>query len=294
MSNKLTCQSEYGKLKSLFIKRPEAALRNQALIDSQWQMLNYLDSPDLSKAIIEYDAFELFFKNNEIELSYFSENEEVTIDSIYCRDASIATDHGIILCNMGKGARLPEPQASGQDYESCGVNILGQISAPGTLEGGDVAWLDSNTLAVGHGYRSNDEGFSQLKIILQAFGINMIQVDLPHYRGRNDVFHLMSIFSPVDKDLAVVYSPLMPVRFREQLMSRGYDLIEVPEDELDSLGCNVMAVAPRKCIMVDGNPITKKRLEDSGCEVFAYQGEEISIKGGGGPSCLTRPLWREV
>ena len=123
-------------------------------------------------------------------------------------------------------------------------------------------------------------------------GIDVVVADLPHYRGVEDVFHLMSILSPVDKDLAVVYSPLMPIRFRNLLLDMGYELVEVPDTEFESMGCNVLAVGPRKCIMVSGNPITRNALEAAGCEVTTYKGGEISVKGGGGPTCLTRPLHR--
>ena len=102
----------------------------------------------------------------------------------------------------------------------------------------------------------------------------------------------MSILSPVDKDLAVVYSPLTPVAFRNELLDRHYQLIEVPEQEFDSMGCNVLAIAPRQCILVNGNPRTRLALENAGCRVIEYQGAEISLKGGGGPTCLTRPLER--
>ena len=170
--------------------------------------------------------------------------------------------------------------------------MLGTITAPGTLEGGDVAWLDEHTLAVGHTYRTNEEGIKQLTTLLQPLGVEVITVPLPHYKGPEDVFHLMSILSPVDKDLAVVYSPLMPIVFRNLLLKRGYQLVEVPDEEFESMGCNVLALAPRECLMVDGNPKTKAALENAGCKVTVYKGEEISVKGGGGPTCLTRPIYR--
>ena len=138
------------------------------------------------------------------------------------------------------------------------------------------------------------EGINQLIALLEPHGIKVLIVDLPHYKGPSDVFHLMSILSPVDKDLMVVYSPLMPISFRNTLIDMGNSLIEVPEKEFDSMGCNVLAIAPRECVMVDGNPISKLKLEEAGAIVHTYKGLEISVKGGGGPTCLTRPLLREV
>jgi len=198
----------------------------------------------------------------------------------------------MILCNMGKLDRINEPLSQRQVFIEDDIPILGEIKTPGTLEGGDVAWLDKKTLAVGHTYRTNEGGIKQLKKLLEPKGIEIIIAELPHYKGQQDVFHLMSILSPVDKDLAVVYSPLMPIKFRNELLKRGFEFIEVPDDEFESMGCNVLAISPRQCIMVKGNPITKKRLEDAGCNVKTYKGKEISVKGGGGPTSLTRPLIR--
>lgn len=289
---KLTAHSEYGVLESVFIKKVRDAFVDEYTIDANWEDLNYLGKPDLSKAITEYEQFIQLLKNQKTTIHYLPHDYNVGMDSMYCRDASISTDAGMILCNMGKGQRSTEPEASKKAFEEAGLKILGSITAPGTIEGGDVAWLDENTLAVAHGYRSNDQGFEQLGKLLEPLGVELIQVDLPHYKGMSDVFHLMSIFSPVDKDLAVVYSPLMPVRFRAELIKRGYELVEVPTEEFESMGCNVLAIAPRKCMMVKGNPITQARLAAAGCEVYAYEGLEISVKGGGGPTCMTRPILR--
>ncbi len=287
-----TCHSDIGKIKSLFIKDVEQAFISDAHIDQYWKELNYTGKPDLSNAIKEYASFQSILRMKGAEIYLLPEDASVNMDSIYCRDASIATDGGMILCNMGKPARKNEPLAETKAFEANGIKVLGTITAPGTLEGGDVAWLDEHTLAVGHSYRTNQEGIRQLTTMLQPLGVQVITVPLPHYKGVSDVFHLMSILSPVDTNLAVVYSPLMPIVFRNLLMQRGYQLIEVPDNEFESMGCNVLALAPRECLMVDGNPVTKAALEHAGCKVTVYKGEEISVKGGGGPTCLTRPIRR--
>ena len=147
-------------------------------------------------------------------------------------------------------------------------------------------------MAVGHTYRTNQEGIRQLTTLLQPLGVEVITVPLPHYKGSSDVFHLMSILSPVDVNLAVVYSPLMPIVFRNFLLQRGHQLVEVPDEEFETMGCNVLALAPRECLMVAGNLRTKAALENAGCKVTVYKGKDISVKGGGGPTCLTRPIYR--
>ena len=291
---KVTRHSEYLKLASVYLKSAKNSFLSEEELSEHWETLQYLSKPNFKKSLEEYAAFHTFFIEKNISTSFFPINKKTKIDSIYCRDASIATDFGIIICNMGKQGRIHEPYAQLEAYKMNNVNILGEIKFPGTLEGGDVAWLDQHTLAVGHTYRTNEEGISQLEGLLQPKGIEIIVVELPHYKGKSDVFHLMSILSPVDKNLAVVYSPLMPIKFRNELLERGFQLIEVPEQEFDSMGCNVLAIAPRDCLMVAGNPITRKLLEDAGASVHIYEGNEISVKGGGGPTCLTRPIDRII
>jgi len=291
---KLTCHSEYGELRSVFIKRPREAMVDEQRIANTWEQLNFLAPPNITTAISEYDAFEGLLRISNAEIRYLPFNNNVTMDSMYCRDASLATDFGMILCNMGKQARKPEPDACRSAFETAGITILGSINAPGTLEGGDMAWLDTTTLAVGHTYRTNADGIRQLRALLDPRGVETVVVQLPHYKGKNDVFHLMSILSPIDRDLAVVYSPLMPIPFREYLIARGMGLIEVPDSEFDSMGCNVLAIGPREVVVVDGSPITRSRLIQAGCTVYAYAGGDISVKGGGGPTCLTRPVLRAL
>lgn len=288
----VTCHSEYGKLKSIFIKRAAAAFLNDEHLHHHWKELNFLAKPDFEQALKEYSHFEKIIVDSGARVSFLPEDATVTPDSIYCRDAAIATNYGVIICNMGKPARQPEPHAMKRAFENNNVKVLGAIRSPGTIEGGDVAWINETTLAVGHTYRTNEEGIRQLKQMLEPNGIEILVASMPHYKGPSDVFHLMSVFSPVDKDLAVVYSPLMPIAFRSRLIERGYSFVKVPDSEWDSMGCNVLALAPRECLIVDGNPITQTRLEQAGCRVHVYPGNEISRKGGGGPTCLTRPLER--
>lgn len=288
----LTHHTDYLKLESVLLKPVANAFRSDELLEAQWKALNFLAKPELKQAIKEYDEFVHILESQGVEISYLPPKAGLSIDSIYCRDASVATDFGMIICHMGKPERIPEPAAQRDFYERHEIPVLGSIKAPGTLEGGDIAWLDKQTLAVGHTYRTNEEGIRQLKHFLEPRGVRVIVAEMPHYRGPDDVFHLMSVFSPVAEKLAVVYSPLIPVSFRKELISRGFDLVEVPECEFETMGCNVLALGPMKCIVLKGNPVTEKRLKEKGCEVFTYAGAHISLMGGGGPTCLTRPLRR--
>jgi N-dimethylarginine dimethylaminohydrolase len=289
-----TAHSEYGKLHSLFLKRASDAFINNNHLEKEWQLLNYTGKPDFEDAVSEYSKFESLLKKTGASLFYLPQSDHVNMDSIYCRDAAIATNEGMIICNMGKAARNNEPKEEEKAFTENLIPILGAIKSPGTVEGGDVAWLDEQTLAVGHSYRTNEEGIAQLRALLRPLDAEVVVVPLPHYKGTGDVFHLMSILSPIDKNLAVVYSPLMPIVFRNYLLKKGYELVEVPDEEFETMGCNVLALSSRECLLVSGNHKTKSLLQRAGCNVIEYNGNEISVKGGGGPTCLTRPVWREV
>ena len=288
-----TMQSEVGVLRRALLKHPRAAWTSGEEIDGQWETLDYLSRPDLPRAILEFDAFVGLLKSHQVEVELLPADSNTGLDSIYARDASIVCDRGVILCRMGKAARETEPDAQEAAFGSLGLPILGAIGGDGTLEGGDVTWLDAETLAVGRGYRTNDEGIVQLRSILGG-DVEVIEVALPHWRGPGDVFHLMSILSPIDENLALVYSPLMAVSFRELLLKRGIELVEVPDEEYDSMAGNVLTIAPRVCVQLSGNPVTRERLERAGVEVLTLEGAEISRKGCGGPTCLTRALERDA
>lgn len=288
-----TSHSEFGKIQSLILHPAELAFYSQQKIDEEWKKLNYTARVDFMRACKEYDAFQNHFLEEGSDILPLPKSSS-SIDAIYCRDAALVTDFGMILCNMGKADRASEPEAMDAWCHEIGFLILGRIQSPGTCEGGDMCWIDEQTLAIGHTYRTNVEGINQIRELLEPRGIKIIQVDLPHYKGPSDVFHLMSIFSPLDRNLAMVYSALMPISFRNELLQRGFELIECPEEEFETMACNVLALSPRKCLIVKGNPKTVALLKQAKCEVLEYEGDEISGKGCGGPTCLTRPIFRNI
>jgi len=287
-------QSDFGTLRRVAIKHVRDAFIDQETVDAQWRDLNYTARPDLGRARTEYDRLATLLRGRGIVVEFMPADPALGLDSLYVRDASVLCDRGVILGRMGKAARRGEPAAQRAFFTGLGLDIVGQIEAPGTLEGGDVAWLDRRTLAVGHGYRTNESGIEQLRALLADSIDELIVVPLPHHRGPSDVFHLMSIVSPLDADLALVYSPLMPVPFRQTLLERGFALVEVPDEEFASLGCNSLALAPRTCLLASGNTHTRARLEQAEVKVVEFSGSEIAVKGGGGPTCLTRPLEWQV
>jgi N-dimethylarginine dimethylaminohydrolase len=290
----MTAQSEVGIITRLVVKHARDAFQGPEAIAVEWQALNFTAAPDFARAVDQYEDFLELLRNSDCEIAMLPKVDGIGLDSIYARDASVVCDRGVILGNMSKPQREREPAAQEAALRALGCPILGSIQPPGRLEGGDVVWLDEHIVAVGRGYRTNEAGIAQLRALLGGSIDELLIVPLPHWRGAGDVFHLMSIVSPVDRDLAVVYSPLMPVPFRERLLEQGMTLVEVPDNEFESMGANVLAIAPRRCVMMAGNPVTRTRLEAAGTQVLEYEGSEISLKGGGGPTCLTRPLRRQM
>ena len=285
------CQDMVKQVRRILLKHPRDAFIDQATVDRQSSELNYSDTPDFEIACKDYDQFLDLIRSFGAEI-HFLPSSNTSLDSIYTHDPCIVTNGGAILCNMGKPQRSNEPDNMEKYFKSIGVPILGCIEGTGTLEGGDIIWVDERTVAVGEGYRSNMEGIDQFKHLLGDLVDSVIPVALPHWTGPEDCLHLMSNISPIDHDLYLVYSRLLSVSFREYLLDRKIQLIEVPDEEYASMGCNVLAMANRKVIMIEGNPITQNRLENEGVEVHTYNGSEISLKGAGGPTCLTRPFSR--
>jgi arginine deiminase len=290
---KFGCQSEVDQIKILLLKHPREAFISQKNIRAQWRELNYSACPDYERVLEEYEYFVGLLKNSVSELHFLPRSPQTGLDSIYVHDPVLITEKGAILANMGKKQRQGEPRAVRELLLELGIPVLGSISSEGRLEGGDVVWVDDRTVAVGRSYRTNDEGIRQFTEMLRGIVDEIFTVPLPHWKGPEDVLHLMSLISPIDRDLAVVYSRLLPVPFKEWLGQRGIRLLEVPDSEFEAMAGNILAVSPRKCIMLSGCPLTRRMLENEGIEVWEYSGEEISRKGAGGPTCLTRPLLRE-
>jgi N-dimethylarginine dimethylaminohydrolase len=204
----------------------------------------------------------------------------------------LTTERGVVILQTGKPARRGEGPAFEDALQNWDVPILGRIDGEATAEGGDMLWLDRHTLLVARGFRTNATGIARLRALLLPLDVQVVSFDIPFWHGPREVLHLQSFISLLDDNLALVYRRLLPVAMFELLSKKGIQLIDVPDSEYDSLGCNVLAIAPRTTVMVAGNPITRSRMETAGCQVSEFDGSEICIPGSGGPTCLTRPLLR--
>jgi len=285
-------QSMVAPLRRVVVKRPKDAFRDGAMIAAQWKALNYTAPPDLATAEEEFDAFVGAIEESGAEVLSLPPDDRTGLDSLYTHDPGLVTDAGAVLFRTGKIARRGEGPAMADAFKAWGIPVLGTVEGPATAEGGDMLWLDHDTLAVGRGFRTNGAGIEALRRLLGPLGVTVLDFPLPYWSGPSDVLHLQSFISFCDKDLAVVYRKLMPVPFFEILADRGVALIDIPEEEFATQACNVLALAPRRLIALEHNPVTRRRMEAAGCEVRVIKGDEIAFKGSGGPTCLTRPILR--
>lgn len=286
------CHSMVGKIDTILLKRPEDAWVSQEQLDANWEAFGYFGAPDYEKTLAEYNCFEAILRQHVPHIHYLPKAQGVGLDSIYTHDPLKVTKRGAIYFPMGKELRGRESSATRAYLESQGVPTLGDIRSPGKMEGGDVVWLDDETVAIGRGYRTNDEGIRQFRELTEDFIRNYIIVPMPHAGGPEACLHLMSIISLVDRKKACVYSEYMPVFFREYLLEKGFTLIECDKEEYDYLGSNVLCLEPGVCMMIDGCPRIKEKMEAEGVLVHTYPGHELSYKGTGGPTCLTCPVYR--
>ena len=274
-------------LRTVLVRRPDESF---AVADPRRR--GYAATPNLDAAKHEHDAFVALLRETGVDVRYHEEPQTGRADSIFVHDPAIVTDRGAIILRMGKELRRGEEASMAKAFEKLGVPILATLRGEATAEGGDLLWVNHDVLAVGQGFRTNAEGLRQLREVLKELQVRTELVHLPYFHGPAACLHLMSLISILDNDLAVVYPRLLPVPFWTFLEEEGFDFVEVPDEEFDTMAPNVLAVKPRDCIMLEGNPVTKERLEDAGCRVRTYRGKEISLKAEGGATCLTRPVLR--
>lgn len=282
-------QSMAGNLRRVLVYPPV-----QAGPGVSWEEFGYLRPMDHELAVREHAAFRQILRDAGVEVLTGEIDDATLQDGIFPYDPMITVDDGVILCRMGKPQREAEVDLASRTLDDLGIPIVGRIAAPGKVEGGDTCWIDERTLAVGRGYRTNTEGLLQLNDLLAPRGVAVLGYDLPHWHGPSECLHLLSLISMLDHDLAVVYLPLLPTAMVELLTERNIQLVPIPDEEFASQGCNVLALGPRRCVLLKENVVAAERLRAAGCEVITFSGDEISHNRTGGPTCLTRPLLRDV
>ncbi len=281
-----TGQSMVAPLLQVVVKSPMAAGA------SDWELAGWHSAPHLPTAEAEHAALCSVLAAAGADVVALGSDGRTGADSIYVHDPCLATDDGVLMLTPGKPSRRAEAPALADALAGAGIPIAGSIEWPATVEGGDLVWLDRRTLLVGRSLRTNAAGVAALRTWFAPRGVTVVEVPLPWGDGPAACLHLMSLMSLLDDDLAVVHRPLLPVPLVERLLDAGVQLVDIAADEYDTQACNVLALAPRDMVMLAGNERTAERLEAVGCRVRLIDGAEMSRKGDGGPTCLTRPVWR--
>jgi N-dimethylarginine dimethylaminohydrolase len=259
---------------------------------AHWRELGFHHPPDFSQAQSQHDALCRELEIAGAEMIELSPSADLSLDAAYAHDASLATDFGLILMRPGKLNRAIEGRHQGSFCEQMGIPTFAEITSPGSTEAGDIVWLDSTTLLIGHGYRTNPAGIAQMRAVLSPKGVEVISAPLPYGPGPAACLHLMSLISLLDEHTAVVDLPCLAVETVELLKSRGFEFIEIDYSERDTLACNVLSLGGKRLLAIEENRKTNDKLRAAGFDVRTFPGSEICINGSGGPTCLTRPLLR--
>jgi N-dimethylarginine dimethylaminohydrolase len=281
-----------GPLERVLVCSPRIAGWNQPARIARWRDLGFHHAPDFATAQSQHDALCRELANAGAEVIDLSPADDLSLDAVYTHDASLATDFGLIAMRPGKPNREAESLHHASFCAEHAIPTLGKIVAPGTTEAGDILWLDSTTLLIGHGYRTNADGIAQMRALLASHGIHVLSAPLPYGPGPSACLHLMSLISLLDDHTALVDLPWLAVETVELLKSRGFNFVEIDYSERDTLGCNVLALGNKRLLAIEENRKTNNHLRRAGFDVRTFPGSELCINGSGGPTCLTRPLFR--
>jgi N-dimethylarginine dimethylaminohydrolase len=271
---------------------PRTAGWNQPDRAAHWQELGFQHAPNHEQAQAQHEILCHELKSAGAEIFEMPAAPDLSLDAVYAHDASLVTDYGLIVMRPGKPNRVAEGPRHSSFCEALEIPTLGTISPPGTTEAGDIVWLDSKTLLIGHGYRTNAAGIQQMRALLAPHGAEVVSAPLPYGPGPCACLHLMSLISLLDDRTALLDLPWLAVETVELLKSRGFKFIEIDSSERDTLACNVLALGNNRLLAIAENPKTNARLRQAGFDVRTSPGSELCINGSGGPTCLTRPLLR--
>jgi N-dimethylarginine dimethylaminohydrolase len=284
--------SMVGRLERVLVCSPRAAGWDRQANADRWRELGFFHPPNFAIAQTQHDELCHQLESSGAEVLHLPAASDLSLDAVYTHDPSLASDYGLLALHPGKPNRIPEAQRHVDFCWSIGIPELGQIQAPGKTEAGDIVWLDSKTLLIGHGYRTNPAGIEQVRALLRPHGVEVLSAPLPHGTGPSACLHLMSLISLLDEKTALVDLPWLAVETVELLQSRGYRFIEIEYSERDTLACNVLSLGDKRLLALEENQQTNEKLRKAGFDVRAFSGSELCVNGGGGPTCLTRPLQR--
>src|ERR1700730_10506634 len=280
--------SMVGSLQRVLVCTPRNAGWNRSERAASWQELGFQHAPAFTKAQAQHEILCRELQTAGAEVVVLPPAQDFSLDAVYAHDASLATDFGLIVMRPGKSNRVAEGEHHGSFSETLGIPALRKITAAG-----DIVWLDAKTQLIGHGYRTNAAGIQQIRDLLSLKGVEVLSAPLPHGLGPSACLHLMSLMSLLDEQTVLVDLPWLAVETVELLKSRGFNFIEIDYSERDTLACNVLSLGNKRLLAIEENCKTNVRLRQAGFDVRTFPGTDLCVNGGGGPTCLTRPLLRE-
>jgi N-dimethylarginine dimethylaminohydrolase len=292
-STRFNGHSMVGALDRVLVCSPRTAAWDQPARTALWQELGFQHAPDFARAQAQHEILCRELKSAGAEIVELPAAGDLSLDAVYAHDASLPTAYGLIVMRPGKPNRVVEGPRHASFCETLDIPTLGTITSPGTTEAGDFLWLDSKTLLVGRGYRTNAPGIQQMRDLLSPKGVEVLSAPLPYGPGPSACLHLMSLISLLDDHTALVDLPLLAVETVEFLKSSGFKFVEIDYSERSTLACNVLSLGNNRLLAIEENCKTNARLRQAGFDLRAFPGSEICINGSGGPTCLTRPLLRQ-
>jgi N-dimethylarginine dimethylaminohydrolase len=278
--------SEVGKLKVVLLRRPGKeieAVKNP----KDWRWKAVMDSV---KACEQHDAMAEVYRSCGADVFYVEEQREDRPNAIYMRDNVLGTPEGAIICRQATAFRRGEEQAVALSVSKIGCPVIRTISGKGIFEGACGLWIDRETIILGTGVRSNEEGVRQVEDVLRAMGVvNILRFQIPWGHA-----HLDGLMNPVDKKKILIFPWQVPYDVVDALIRMGFKIIEAPslEEVKQGFAINLVALEPGRVLAAKGNPKTKAVLEHNGIEVLEVEVDEL-MKGFGSLHCMTAPLARD-
>ncbi len=274
-----------GQLLRVMVCPPGNAGWDNSRKAAAWRELGFQHVPDFQAAQRQHEILWRLLSDSGAEVVCLPPTESLTLDAVYAHDASLATDYGLVLMNPGKKNRVAEAQAHATFCGQMGIPVFGEIGLPGVSESGDIVWLDSRTVLIGDGYRTNRAGIEQIRALLSPKSVEVLSAPLPYGPGPSACLHLMSLMSMLDEQTILVDLPWLAVETVELLNGRGFRLIEIEYGERQTLACNVLSLGEKRVIALEENAKTNQRMRDAGFDVRTFPGSEE--RGGASPPAMT-------
>ena len=283
-----------GRLRSALVVAPDAAGWGP---EAAWREIGYRRPPDRESALRQHREIEGALVDAGVTLRRIAPGEfpetPLTPDAAYCHDASFPSPRGMILMRMGKPTRRGEPESHRAAFDRAGIPVVGEVAAPAAAEAGDLVWLDEGTVLAGEGYRTDAAGIRRLRELLAPDGVEVVPAPLPHGGGPGKCLHLRSLLSVLDSRTILADPERLAVPTLKFLAARGFEWIPIVPEERGTMAANVLSLGGGELLAIAANRRTNERLRDAGYRVRVHDGSEISGNGGGGPTCLTRPILRD-